>query len=82
MSSSMIFFLVLLVIGVIVLAFSRTLKRLEEEKWKEEFLFREVLYGPRGYYRAVAAMLGIVMIVIGVLGTLWMLLPIETSRIF
>jgi hypothetical protein len=68
------FYLGIAVVGTIVLLFSRTLNTAEEDKWKGEFWFRELILGPPGYYRATGVIMGVLLIIIGVIGFLGTLL--------
>ena len=58
-------------LGIIGLLFSRTLNTVEEDKWKDGDWLLELMYGPAGYRRASTAMVGIILIIIGVIGSLW-----------
>lgn len=46
----------------------RNMKTHVEEEWKEEYWWREAIYGPSGYYRASSIVLGIVFMVAGGIG--------------
>jgi hypothetical protein len=65
------FFLAMCFLGITVLLFSRTLNTVEEDKWKDGVWFREIIYGPPGLRRAMAAMSGIILIIVGVIGSVW-----------
>ena len=64
----LITFLGISIVGTIVLMFSRTLNASEEDRGNEERWFREMLYGPPGYSRAVVVILGVILIIVGVIG--------------
>jgi hypothetical protein len=65
------FFLGMFLLGIISLLFSSTLNTVEEDKWKDGVWFREMTYGPPGYRRATAALSGIILIIVGVVGSVW-----------
>lgn len=58
----------MLIVGLIVLMFSRTLDAYTEEESEQESQFNELFYGPPGYYRAVGMIFGVVMMIFGVIG--------------
>ena len=72
MIRNMVFYFGILVVGVLVLLFSRSLGTYEdeEEKWKEEFWFRELIFGPPGYPKATGIILGVLLIIIGLAGAI------------
>lgn len=64
----------MLVGGGLLYMFSRTFATKDEEKWKEEYWFWEMLYGPPGHYRAATALLGLISMVVGLGCFFWLLL--------
>ena len=68
------FYLGILVLGLVGLAIGRAMKTSAEEEWKGEHWWRERIYGPPGYYRAITILVSVLFIVGGVLGMLHSLL--------
>ena len=66
-----------LVVGIFILMVSRTLGTFEDEdeKWKDASSFRQMIYGPAGYYRAVGTIFGVVLIIVGLVYVIANLLP-------
>ncbi|MEO6049856.1 MAG: hypothetical protein ABIP78_00800 [Pyrinomonadaceae bacterium] len=67
-SGFLFFYLGIGIVGILIFMFSRTLNKAEEKKWKEETWFREWIYGPPGYFRAMGILMGFLLTVIGVIG--------------
>lgn len=58
----------MVVAGLIVLMIGRSLNTRAEDGWKEQFRFREALFGPPGYSRAIVTLSGILLMIIGLAG--------------
>ena len=66
----MAFFVTLSIVGVVLVYIGRTLSKHDEEEWKWDFWTREFINGPPGYYKAIVTLLGSVLILTGVVGTI------------
>ena len=65
--------IIILILGIVHFLVGRTMKTHAEEEWKEEYWWRELIYGPPGYYRASSIVLGIVFMVTGGIGVVYAL---------
>ncbi len=65
----MAFFVTLSIVGVVLVYIGRTLSKHDDEEWKWDFWRREFINGPPGYYRAIVSLIGSVLILTGVVGT-------------
>jgi hypothetical protein len=75
MNLPFVFFSFITVAGIAAVMIGRTLKAYDDEKWKGEYWWREVMYGPTGYRRASVIGLGFVLVVVGAIGVVSSLLP-------
>ena len=63
----------ILILGIVLTFIGSLMNTHAEEEWKEEYWWREALYGTPGYYRASTMILGMVFIVAGVIGAVYSL---------
>lgn len=74
MTSPLIFFSCLTVVGIAAIMIGRRMNTHAEEEWKGEFWWREFILGPPGYHRAATILVGFSLILVGATGVLHSLL--------
>ncbi len=67
----MIVFIVLAIVGLAAILIGRYLPTSDEEKWKGENPAARFILGPPGYYRSTMIGAGYLLIVLGLVGSVW-----------
>lgn len=73
MSSHMIVFIILVVVGIAAMVIGRFLPTSDDEKWKEDSRAVKFILGPPGFFRSTAIRGGFLLIVLGLVGSAWKL---------
>ena len=67
---SIAFYVFLVIVGGVMVYVSRALSRHDESELKWDLWTREFIQGPPGYQRAILTLLGYVLIIVGVIGSI------------